>query len=140
MSISCFNSWTWFSACEIVSQMFTHLFFSLMPSLLKTVRAVFEKIPDVVKRKTTYSLPDSRKDQHITDNLKTLFGIAQVTSDTNVRERLDRIEPAYLQTGINKIIARMQRGKQLELFRSLKDHYLIALDGTGYFFITNRAL
>jgi hypothetical protein len=29
-----------------------------MPSLLKTVRAVFEKIPDVVKRKTTYSLPD----------------------------------------------------------------------------------
>ena len=126
-----------------------------MPSLLKTVRAVFEKIPDVVKRKTTYSLPDclmsalamfslkypsllqfdndSRKDQHITDNLKTLFGIAQVTSDTNVRERLDRIEPAYLQTGINKIIARMQRGKQLELFRSLKDHYLIALDGTGYF-------
>ena len=80
-----------------------------MPSLLKTVRAVFEKIPDVVKRKTTYSLPDclmsalamfslkypsllqfdndSRKDQHITDNLKTLFGIAQVTSDIGCQKQ-----------------------------------------------------
>ncbi len=126
-----------------------------MPSLLKLVRGVFEEVPDVVTRKTAYSLPDclmsalamfslkypsllqfdqdSRQENHISDNLKSLYGVQEVTSDTNVRERLDPIDPFYLQESINKIIAQMQRGKQLERFRLENDHYYVALDGTGYF-------
>lgn len=66
-------------------------------------------------------------------NLKTLYGITQAPSDTQLRERLDVVNP----TGIRPVFAQMfralQRGKGLEGLEYLDGHYLVSIDGTGYF-------
>ncbi len=58
----------------------------------------------------------------VVGNLRRLYGIRRVPSDTAMRERLDRIDPVAL-----------QRGKALERFTVLDGHYVLAIDGTGYF-------
>jgi len=59
--------------------------------------------------------------------------LSKVPSDTYFRERLDEVEPRYLQTSMNRLIAQLQRGKILEAYRFFDDHYLVSIDGTGYF-------
>lgn len=73
------------------------------------------------------------KNSPVTHNLHTLYGIQQIPSDTYLRERLDEIDPQYLQKPINRIIAQLQRGKILEQYQYHDGHCLIALDASDYF-------
>jgi len=73
-------------------------------------------------------------DQRRSDaNLKALFGIGQIPSDTQAREILDPLDPEYLRPVFNDVFRQLQRGKALEPFKFYKNCYLLALDGTGYF-------
>lgn len=69
----------------------------------------------------------------VLSNLKKLYGIQQVPSDTYLRERLDDIAPEQLRKTFTRLFAALQRGKGLEGMRYLDDHYLLSVDGTGYF-------
>lgn len=67
------------------------------------------------------------------NNMKTLFGIGQVPSDTAMRESLDEVAPSLLRAAYAAVFRQLQRGKALEPFVYYKNCYLLSLDGTGFF-------
>jgi len=122
--------------------------------LLNTTFNCFSKISDTVTRKTSMNLTDclmsglavfsmkypsllqfekSQAEAEISHNLKALYKVKRVPSDTYMRERLDEIKPSELRAPYKSIFADLQRGKVLEQFSHIDDHYLLSLDGTGYF-------
>ncbi len=76
---------------------------------------------------------DSREGTTTAANLRTLYGIERAPSDTCFRERLDELEPSQLRPLYKSLLALLQRGKGLDGFAWLDGHYLLSLDGTGYF-------
>lgn len=71
--------------------------------------------------------------QRAEGNLHTLYGIGRVPCDTQMRERLDPVSPESLRPSFKGVFRQLQRGKALEPMVFLDGHYLVALDGTGYF-------
>jgi hypothetical protein len=67
------------------------------------------------------------------ENMRNLFGIAHVPSDTHMREILDPVEPQGMRPLFNAVFRQLQRGKALEAFAFHRGCYLLSLDGTGYF-------
>jgi hypothetical protein len=59
--------------------------------------------------------------------------VERAPSDTRFRERLDELDPSHLRPLYKMLFGQLQRGKGLEGFAYLDDHYLISVDGTGYF-------
>ena len=92
------------------------MFYLKMPSMLQFVKSVTDEKNILVQ------------------NLMTLYGISKVPSDTHLRAILDDIEPGNrFQYGFDALISNVQRAKVLADFRYYDDHYLVAIDGTGYF-------
>jgi len=69
----------------------------------------------------------------IVTNMKRLFGVNHVPSDSGMRKRLDEVDPFHLRGAFKMIFAQLQRGKILERFRYINNHVLLAIDGTGMF-------
>ena len=73
-------------------------------------------------------------DQERTEgNLQRVYGIERVPCDTAMREILDPVEPESLRPLFKHVFRALQRGKALEEMVFVEGHYLLALDGTGYF-------
>jgi hypothetical protein len=66
-------------------------------------------------------------------NLHRVYGIERVPCDTAMREILDPVEPESLRPLFKRVFRALQRGKALEDMVFVQGHYLLALDGTGYF-------
>ena len=66
-------------------------------------------------------------------NMKNIFRILQVPSDTQMREILDPLEPDVLRPMFNDVLRELQRGKALEAFNFLDGYYLLSMDGSGYY-------
>jgi hypothetical protein len=66
-------------------------------------------------------------------NLHRVYGIERVPCDTAMREILDPVEPESLRPLFTHVFRALQRGKALEECVFVEGHYLLALDGTGYF-------
>jgi len=66
-------------------------------------------------------------------NLYTIYGIKRVPCDTHMREILDPVSPKWFRPVFKSVFRQLQRGKALEAMAFLDGHYLLALDGTGYF-------
>ena len=128
-----------------------------MPGLLSSVRTTFASIPDSVRYRT-YSLSDclmaglalltlkypsllhfdkqtrsAEADPVIAHNLKALFTVARTPCDTTLRKRLDTVDPASLRGAFHAVHRSLQRGKALAHFTVMGGHYLLAMDGTGYY-------
>jgi hypothetical protein len=71
--------------------------------------------------------------QRVEGNLGTIDSIDHVPCDTYMRERLDPLSPESLRPSFTSVFRQLQRGKALEAMTLLDGHYLVALDGTGYF-------
>jgi hypothetical protein len=119
-------------------------------SLYALLRRGFDKIPDHRGRKCAISLTDALMaafgmfalkdpsllafEEHRNEqNMRNLFGITRVPSDTHMREILDPVEPRQLRPLFNDVLRQLQRGKALESFVFYRGCYLLSLDGTGYF-------
>ncbi len=121
------------------------------PGLLKTIRHLFSQIPDPRPR-ANISLSDclmsglaifglkypsllqfDQDKETIKSNLRTLYGNKHIPSDTYLRERLDEVDPTLLRKAFTQIFAELQRGKGLEGMAFMENHYLLSIDGTGYF-------
>jgi len=77
---------------------------------------------------------DKKRNEKLTKaNLQTLYGIEQAPSDTYLRERLDEVDPKKLRKTFTQLFHQLQRGKGLDDMRYLDGHYLLSLDATGYF-------
>jgi hypothetical protein len=66
-------------------------------------------------------------------HLPRVYGIERVPCATAMREILDPIEPESLRPLFQHVFRALQRGKALEELVFVEGHYLLALDGTGYF-------
>ena len=124
------------------------------PGLLRVVRACFDKLEDPVSGRR-FSLSDclmsglavfglkypsllrfdrdARTDETVRANLKSLYAIERAPCDTALRERLDEVDPRELRDVFKRVFAQLQRGKGLAGFTWLNGHYLLSVDGTGYF-------
>lgn len=67
------------------------------------------------------------------DNLRKIFGITQIPSDTQMRTILDGVDPESLRPLYKRVFRQLQRGKVLEEMTFLGGYYLTSLDGTTYF-------
>ncbi len=124
------------------------------PGLLREVRASFERIEDTVAGRglnltdclmsglAIFGLKypsllqferDARQKESIGSNLRSLYGVGRVPSDTALRERLDEVDPRSLRRAFKRVFAALRRGRGLEGFTCLGGHYLLSVDGTGYF-------
>jgi len=122
------------------------------PGLLREARRSFEQIPDNaangipladhlmsglalfgLKYPSLLQFDKGREDETIQANLKALYGIEKAPCDTYFRERLDEVDPRELRSVYKCLFSHLQRGKGLEGFSFLDGHYLLSLDGTGYF-------
>jgi hypothetical protein len=122
--------------------------------LLEELNRVFKKIPEPVARQTEIPLSDclmsglavfslkypsllpfdqGKSEPTIAHHLRGLFGIGIVPGDTYLRERLDELSPSNRRGAFSTLIRQAQRSKVLEQFSWYEGHYLLSVDGTGYF-------
>jgi hypothetical protein len=66
-------------------------------------------------------------------NLESIFGIELAPCDTQMRTRLDPVEPDFLRPAYNEVFRRAQRGKLLEKMTFMEGCVLVSGDGTAYF-------
>lgn len=120
-------------------------------ALFRCLHSGFERIPEHRNGDVEMSLADalmsgfaifSLKDPSLlafderreTDqNLKTIYGIEDVPSDTRMREILDEVDPEYFRPSFKDVFRQLQRGKALEQMVFMERCYLVSLDGTGFF-------
>jgi hypothetical protein len=121
-------------------------------ALYRLVRSTFRAVPDsrsaaaeipigdalmagfavfALKAPSLLAFDDQRRNDEA--NLKSLFGIQHVPSDTQMRSILDDVDPQELRPAYTDVFRQLQRGKALEPFVFFQGHYLMALDGTSYF-------
>ena len=73
-------------------------------------------------------------DQERTEgNVPRVYGIERVPCDTAMRAILAPVAPESLRPLFKRVFGALQRGKALEEMVFVDGHYLLALDGTGYF-------
>ncbi len=120
-------------------------------ALIDTLRRRFEDVPDLrMKDRSDYTMVDtlmaafamfSLKDpsllafQERADQpaIKKLYKLDAIASDTTMREILDGIDITHLNEAFADIFHELQRGNVLRRFVFHDNHYLLAIDGTGYF-------
>jgi hypothetical protein len=119
-------------------------------ALFHLVRSGFAHIPDPRDEDVDISLTDTLMSafamfslkapsllafdkERAEGNLRPIYGIQHVPCDTYMRERLDPVSPKVLRPVFKSVFRQLQRGKALEAMTFLEGHYLLALDGTGYF-------
>jgi hypothetical protein len=119
--------------------------------LLKMVKKRFDKIKDHRPINVEIPLADalmsgfamfSLKDPSLLafdgrrqepENLKRVYGINQIPSDTQMRTILDDVNPEGIRPQFKGVFQQLQRGKELGKMRYMGRYYLASLDGTGYF-------
>jgi hypothetical protein len=123
-------------------------------ALFNLVRSGLATIPDYRPSETDISLTDALMSafamfslkspsllafdkERAEGNLHTIYGIERVPCDTYMRERLDPLAPTWLRPMCKSVFRQLQRGKALEEMVFLDGHYLLALDGMGYFSSTS---
>ena len=82
-----------------------------------------------LKDPSLLAFQDRRYDQ----NMKNLYRIRNVPSDTQMRAILDPLEPDLFRPLFQDVFRELQRGKALDPFVFYQGSYLLSLDGTEYF-------
>ena len=120
-------------------------------ALIDTLQQRFDKVIDT-RVKPTCSLADAlmsgfalfalkdpsllafdARRHDVNSNLHTIFGIANVPCDSQMRAILDEVEPPSLRPCFTDLFRQLQRGKTLADFVFLEGHYLLSFDGSEYF-------
>ncbi len=66
-------------------------------------------------------------------NLRRIFGIEQIPSDTQMRTILDGVNPEGLRPLYTRVFSQLEQAKVLDEMRFMERYFLLALDGTKYF-------
>jgi len=122
-----------------------------MDAMISSLHQGFSAIPDFRRGRVDISLADalmsgfamfSLKEPSLLafderyrndGNIRRVFGINKVPSDTRMREILDNVDPQMLRPLFNDIVRQLQRGKALEPMVFFDGCYLLSIDGTGSF-------
>jgi hypothetical protein len=118
-------------------------------ALIQQARRHFEQLPEP-RRAPTFPLADvlmaglalfSLKDpsllafcRRVVDhNLRSVFGLQAIPSDTQMRTILDEVGPDQIHPLFKDVFRQLQRGQVLKEYVFLEGCYLVALDGVEYF-------
>jgi hypothetical protein len=82
-----------------------------------------------LKDPSLLAFDDRRQDE----NMKRLFRIGRVPSDTQMRTILDVVDPIELRPAFGDVFRDLQRGKALNQLRFVGGCHLLLMDGTQYF-------
>jgi hypothetical protein len=120
-------------------------------ALIQTVRSGFEALAEhrtgavdipladaLMSAFAMFSLKDPsllafEKRRDPDSNLRAMYRIGKIPSDTRMREICDRVAPDLLRPVFGVVFQKVQRGKELDPFVFLDGHYLVSLDGTGFY-------
>jgi hypothetical protein len=122
-------------------------------SLLEYCGSYFEQVKDHRRRNTSIRLSDQLKSAYAMfslkypsmlmleqgrlkdeeKNLRSLFGIKKIPSDTTMRETLDEVSPEVLQGMFGGLVQRVKANKKLSRYEVLGGHLLCAMDGVSFF-------
>lgn len=107
----------------------------------QATRVTFPMVDTLMAAFAMFSLKDPSllafQDRLEDPSLKNLYHIDSIPSDTQMREILDPIEIDQLNESFADIFHELQRGGVLKDFVLFDGHYLLAIDGTGYFSSSN---
>ncbi len=95
-----------------------------LPDAIMSAFAMFS-----LKEPSLLSFEERRNDE----NMKNVYKISDVPSDTHMRTLLDEIDPKHIYPIYKKLFAELQRAKGLEDMVFYEGCYLMSNDGTGYF-------
>lgn len=101
--------------------------FSLHDCLMSALAMMYFQDPSVL------SFQRRMHDRMQSSNLKTMFAVDKIPSDSVLRETLDTIPTSAIHPAFSILLKHLQRGKQLVPYRLESGHHLIALDGSQYF-------
>jgi hypothetical protein len=123
--------------------------------LISSLRSQFEKVKDFrspsrveipmvdclvsafaifsLKFPSLLNFENEMKDERNFSNLSSLFGVRRIPSDTRMREVVDEVDPEEIRPVFKNLFARVQRANVLKDFKLWGEHYLLSVDGTGYF-------
>ena len=124
-------------------------------AMFKAIRREFDKTPEFRKGDIKITISDAlmsafamfslkdasllqldgrRNDPFERQNLRNIYGIQTVPSDSRMREIGDQIDPKkYIAPAFKTIFQHLQRGKALEQMVFYQGNYLLCLDGSGFF-------
>src|SRR3954451_20301337 len=120
-----------------------------LDALIQQTRRWFEQLPEP-RRTPTFPLADtwmaglamfSLKDpsllafcRRVVDhNLRSVFGLQAIPSDTQIRTILDEVDPDQFRPVFRDVFRQLQRGQVLKEYVFLEGCYLVALDGVESF-------
>lgn len=66
-------------------------------------------------------------------NLQSVYGVGKVPCDTTMRAVLDPVIPGNFNTSFKTIFSEIQRGGALSPMKYIQGHYILSVDGTGFF-------
>jgi len=121
-------------------------------AMFTTIRQDLAQVPDHRASNITIPLADSlmsgfamfslkdpsllafdRRRQKNPDSLHHVYGIGAIPCDSQMREINDEVDPEHLRRPFRSLFSQAQRGKAMSMMTWLNGHYLLALDGTGFF-------
>jgi hypothetical protein len=133
-----------YAICDYIMSAFA-IFHLKFPSLLKFDKfmrediSTEEKLDNIVEKtkkdkRRSFEERQGRLERR-RQNLKSLYKINNVPSDTQMRTFLDRVSPKLLRGLFKLIFSILQRSNYLKRFQyvPLDNHYLLSVDGTGFF-------
>ncbi|MCP4256249.1 MAG: transposase [bacterium] len=100
----------------------------LVDALMSGLAVFSLKYPSLLKFDEAY-----QNEEVIRANLKSLYGVEHAPCDTQLRTRLDPIDPESLRPAFAAVHRQLQRGKALEDYTYWEGHYLVSIDGTGQY-------
>lgn len=100
-----------------------------IPDCLMSALAMFS-----LKSPSLLSFSNGRAEPIVAKNIKTLFKVPYVPSDTYMREILDEVEPQSIRSAYLDVFHEIQRGKLLERYEFLDGQYLCLVDGSEIFY------
>ncbi len=101
--------------------------YSLHDSLMSGFAMMFFQDPSLL------AFQRRMQDQIQVNNLKKVFGVRDIPSDSQMREVLDAVSPEQLEGVFSGFLHRLQRGKHLSHYQFFDGMYLVAIDGSQYF-------
>lgn len=76
---------------------------------------------------------EQRSSQAFQNNLKTLYNVPVSPCDTQIRDRLDPLNPEYLRPAFKAVHQTLQQQGGLREYSFMEGYYLLNMDGTGMF-------
>lgn len=104
--------------------------FSLSDTLMSALAMFQFKMPSMLQFDKRVR---DKEDETLIGNLKRLYWLSSVPSDTQMRTILDEVSPTTLRRAFRGVHSAVQRGRMLEEFKVLGDKLIVSIDGTGLF-------